>query len=119
MSATISYIFGAASALLVAGVFTGVKMPLIVNEKSAIIALLVLGMAACAPGIGRVSAVNGWAHPVSILGYLVGALIFVVAGAALMGKSLPLVADGRAALIAVLALMVVKYILTLAHPLLH
>lgn len=113
-------VLGLLSVLLVAAVIGGVKLPLISNEKVALIVLLVLGMAMCASGgIGRVAGVNGWAHPISILGYLVGVLILVVAVAAFMRRPLPLVPDGRAALIAVLALMVVKYLLTLVHSLLR
>jgi hypothetical protein len=114
---------GALLTLLVAGVsvavIAGVKLPLLTNYKAGLIFLLIAGMAVCAPGIGRVAAVGGWAHPVSILGYLLGVAILVILIAGLMGKPLPLINSERSALIAATALVVVKMLLTLVHPLLR
>jgi hypothetical protein len=100
-------------------VIAGVKLPLLTTYKAGLVFLLIAGLAACAPGIGRVAAVGGWAHPVSILGYIVGVLILVILIAGLMGKPLPLIADSRSALIAATALMAVKWLLTQVHPLLR
>ncbi len=102
-----------------AAVIVGVKLPLLSTYKAGLIFLLIAGMAVCAPGIGRVAAVNGWAHPVSILGYLVGALILVIIAAGLMSKPLPMITDSRSALIAATSLVGVKMLLTLVHPLLR
>lgn len=112
-------ILGLLAILLVAAVISGLKIPFISNEKVAMIALLVIGMAVCSTGIGRVASVNGWAHPVSIAGYVNGALILMIGAAALLGKSLPFIPDGRVALIVVLLLMIDKYVLTRIHPLLR
>ena len=54
--------------------------------------LLVLGMAICAQGgIGRVAAAGQWAHPLAILGYLLGAAILILAAAVFFNVKLPLI----------------------------
>ena len=74
----------------------GVKLPLITSYRTAIILLLVAGLVICPMGgIGRVAAAYAWAHPVSILGYLLAAVILVVGGAYLLGKPLPLLSGDR------------------------
>ncbi len=100
-------------------VIAGVKLPVLTSYRAGLVFLLIAGLAACAPGIGRVSAVNGWAHPISILGYLIGAVILVIIGAGLLGKPLPMITGERSALVAATALVAVKWLLTQIHPLLH
>lgn len=108
-------IFGILAGLLVLGVLTGRKLPLIANDKTALIVLLVLGIAMCAPGIGRVAQAGAWAQPLSILAYLLGALILLVGAAGIFGFKLPLVTDPRSAIIAVSGLAVVKLVLSAIH----
>ncbi len=118
-----SSILGTFLTFLVLGVgvavAANVKLPFLTSYRAGMIFLLVAGMAACTTGIGRVAAVNGWAHPISILGYLIGALILVIGLASLFGKPLPIISGERSALIAVLALMAGKWLLTQLHPLLR
>ncbi len=104
--------------VMVVAMIAGIKIPLLSGYRSAIIVLLIVGMTMCAlGGIGRVAAVNAWAHPVSILGYIVGVLILVIAGAALLSKPLPFIANERIAFITMAALIGSKWVLTLIHPL--
>jgi len=109
--------------LLVAGAMAfsmGVKLPFITSYRTAWILLLVAGLVICPiGGIGRVSAAKSWAHPVSILGYLVGALLLVIGGVVLLGRPLPLLNGDRAYLIAISGLMALKLILTQLHPLIR
>lgn len=110
-----SAVLGVLAALLVLATLTGRKIPLISSERAALIVLVVLGVAMCARGIGRVAAVGEWAHPLSILGYLVGALILVIAVALLAGKPLPWISTIRQAMLAVALLSAAKLVLSALH----
>jgi hypothetical protein len=111
-------VFGILAALLVLAVLTGRKLPLIGSERAALAVLVVLGMAMCTNGIGRVAAASAWTHPLAILGALVGVVILIVAAAGFFGWQLPLVAGARQAIIAVSVLGVLKLALSLLHRLL-
>ncbi|MCZ7571679.1 MAG: hypothetical protein M5U01_24275 [Ardenticatenaceae bacterium] len=82
------------------------------------IALLIaglVGMAMCSNGIGRVAAANRWLDPLSIVGYAPGIVALVVIGAGVSGRALPLVANERQALLALLVIIAVKVGLTTLH----
>ncbi len=81
-------------------------------------AFLILGMAVCANGIGRVATTGEWTHPLSIIGYLLGGLILVVGIAGITGLKLPLIAGPRQALITVAMLSGLKILTSLIHDLL-
>ncbi|HEX6306434.1 MAG TPA: hypothetical protein VFZ76_19700 [Anaerolineales bacterium] len=108
-------LLGILAAALVFAVLSGRKVPLISGERAALIVLVVIGMAMCTNGIGRVAASGAWTHPLSILGYLLGALILVVAGAAILGRPLPLVPGVHQAIIAVSVLGVLKLVFSIVH----
>jgi hypothetical protein len=98
----------------------GVKLPFITSYRVATIILLVAGLVVCSiGGLGRVSAANAWFHPISILGYLVGVLILIIAGASLIGKQLPMINGERASFMAFTGLIILKMILTQLHPLIR
>ncbi len=98
----------------------GARPPVVGSYRAAILLLLLVGMLICPiGGIGRVSAANAWAHPISILGYLLGVLILVIAGAFLLGRPLPLISGDRACVLVLTGLILVKIILTQLHPLLR
>jgi hypothetical protein len=78
---------------------TGKKVPIISNTRVAMVALLILGMAMCSTGIGRVSAIHQWTHPLSILGYLLGALILVIGLATTFGLKLPYIQNDVQAIV--------------------
>ena len=110
-------LLGILAAALVFAVLSGRKVPLISGERAALIVLVVIGMAMCTNGIGRVAAAGAWTHPLSILGYLLGALILVVAGAAILGRPLPLAPGVHQAIIAVSVLGVLKLVVSILHTL--
>ncbi len=87
----------------------------LISEKTLLVVGTVVGMAMCTGGIGQVAARGEWAHPLAILGYVLGALILVVVGAALLGIDLPLIDSPRAALIAMIVLVILKVALTQVH----
>ena len=98
---------------------TGKKVPLLSNLRVDIILLVVLGMAICTlGGIGRVAAQNTWAHPLSILGYLLGTIIILVTLATFAGWKLPLIQGDRQALIAIAILIGAKIVDSVIHYLL-
>jgi hypothetical protein len=109
--------FGLVSALLVLLVLTGRKIPLISSERLALAALVIIGMAACANGIGRVAAGGEWLHPLAILGYLLGGLILIVGAAAFFGIHLPFIGNTRQAILVIGVLGIGKLILSTLHRL--
>ena len=98
--------------LICAGVvyttLAGKSLPLISGPRSALIALLILGMAACTSGIGQTAASGRWLAPIAIAGYLMGVAILVIIGSALVGVRLPWIQNEMQAVTAVAILMAVK-----------
>jgi hypothetical protein len=85
--------------------------------KLALIIATVVGMGICTAGIGPVAKANAWLSFNGIAGTLLGIAALLVVGSALIGRPLPLIADERAALIALGAIVVVKIGVAAAHPL--
>lgn len=108
-------------ALLVATVIfiaaTGKKVPVLSNARVAMVVVLVLGMAMCTSGIGRVAAMQQWTHPLSILGYLIGAAILVVGLGTIFGWKLPFIQSDVQAMLIVAVLISVKVVNTFVHSL--
>ncbi|MGD8406787.1 MAG: hypothetical protein PVJ21_24225, partial [Anaerolineales bacterium] len=106
-------------ALLIAAVVfiavTGKKVPMLSNARVAMGAVLVLGMAMCTSGIGRVAAIQQWTHPLAILGYLLGALILVIGLGVVFGWKLPYIQSDAQAILIVAVLVGVKVVNTLVH----
>lgn len=96
---------------------SGKRVPLLANLKVDLILLVVIGMAICMSGIGRVAAMNLWTHPLSILGVLLGVLILVVAASAFFGWKLPLIQSDTQSLIAIVLLVILKIANSLFHSL--
>ncbi len=105
---------GILSAVIVYVSATGRPLPLVATPRAALIALLIVGMAACMGGIGQTAASGRWASPLAILGYLLGAAILVVILSAFTGWKLPLIGSDSQAVIAVGALMVAKFVIGFA-----
>ena len=108
-------VLGVLATLLVVGTLVGRKVPFISGERAALIVLVVLGMTMCTRGIGRVAAQGAWTHPLSILGYVLGALMLVIAGALLIGKPLPLITTTRHAILAIGLLTAAKLVFSTLH----
>lgn len=112
-------VLGIVAVALIFLVLTGRKVPLLTSDRASLLALVVIGMAICGnAGIGRVAATNAWFHPLSIIGYLLGAAIIVVGIAALFGKNIPPLTNYYQSFIAVSIISVVKVVLTTIHRLL-
>ncbi|WKZ37409.1 MAG: hypothetical protein QY332_05630 [Anaerolineales bacterium] len=98
---------------------TGKKIPLLSNVRADIILLVIIGMTICSQGgIGRVAATGEWAHPLSILGYLLGGLILLVTLAVFVGWKLPFIENDQQALLAIAILASIKGVNAVAHYLL-
>jgi len=98
---------------------TGRKVPVLSNVRLDIVLLVMLGMAICTQGgIGRVAATGQWAHPLSIIGYVLGGLILLIALAVFVGWKLPLIQTEQQGLIAVAILAGLKVVNSVTHYLL-
>ena len=108
-------------ALLIAAIafiaVTGKKVPILSNTRVAMVSVLVLGMAMCTSGIGRVAALQQWTHPLAILGYLLGALILVIGLSTIFSWKLPFIQSDAQAILVVVILMGLKVANTLIHSL--
>ncbi len=102
-------ILGAVIAIIAYAALTGKQLPLVNGPRAALVAILIVGMAMCAGGIGQVGASGRWASPLAILGYLLGAAILLVIVAGLAHWKLPLIADESGAVLASAALIGVKF----------
>ncbi|MBE0671017.1 MAG: hypothetical protein IH588_10545 [Anaerolineales bacterium] len=110
-------------ALLFAAVtFIGVtskKVPLLSNIRVDIVLLVIIGMTICSQGgIGRVAATGQWTHTLSIIGYLLGGLILLIALAVFVGWKLPFIANDQQALFAIAILASLKVVNAVTHYLL-
>lgn len=98
---------------------TGRRVPLLSSARVDIILLVSIGMAICAQGgIGRVAATGQWAHPLSIVGYILGGLILLIPLAVFAGWNLPYIANDQQALLAIAILAGLKVVNALIHDLL-
>jgi hypothetical protein len=78
------------------------------------IVVLVLGMALCSRGIGQAAAKNLWVSPVTIAGYLLGALALLLSLQGIFRFSIvPL--QGALLLGGILAIIVIKILLGLTY----
>ena len=114
-SRTIIILALAAAAVVLISI-SGLQLPLLSDIRVDIVVVVVLGMAICAKGgIGRVAAMGEWTHPLSILGYILGGLILLITMAVFTGWKLPWIQDDTQALLAIAALIVLKFVNTAAH----
>jgi hypothetical protein len=104
-------LMGVLVAIIVFAALTGKVLPLIASPRASLIALLVVGMAMCAGGIGQVGVSGRWASPLAILGYVLGALILIIIISAFTGWKLPLITTETQAVAAVGALIAVKFLI--------
>ena len=98
---------------------TGKKVPLLSNVRVDIILLVIIGMTICTQGgIGRVAATGQWSHPLSIIGYILGGLILLIALYVFVGWKLPFIANDQQALLAITILASLKVVNAVTHYLL-
>jgi hypothetical protein len=113
-------VLGIVAAILIFFVLSNRPLPLITNDRAALIALVIIGFAMCTVGgSGKAFAAYGWAHPITIIGSVLGVLILALVGARLVNLNLPLIVDDRAAFIAVAAIGVLKVLINVAAWALH
>jgi hypothetical protein len=95
---------------------SGTQIMLFSNLLVDIILVGIIGMAICAMGgIGRVAARKEWSHPLSIIGYILGALILVIGFGVFLRWNLPFITSDRAALTAIGLLAAGKVVLSVIH----
>jgi len=95
---------------------TGKKVPLLSNVRVDIVLLVIIGMAICQQGgIGRVAATGQWTHPLSIIGYLLGGLILLIALAVFVGWKLPFITNDQQALLAIAILASLNVVNAVTH----
>jgi hypothetical protein len=111
-------VLGILAMLLVFAVLTGRKVPFLASEQATLLALVVIGMFICSQaGIGQVAARGAWWHPISVVGYLLGAAIIAIGIAALFGRHIPPLTSYHQSFIAVTVIAVIKVVLTTIHRL--
>ncbi len=86
------------------------RIPLVKSDRLAFFILFGLGMAMCTSGIAQ-APVRGWAHPISIMGYLMGGLALLLGLSVLTRKRFGPIQSDRASIVALLCIIVVKFIL--------
>ena len=98
---------------------TGNRVPLLSDVRLDIILLVIIGMTMCTQGgIGRIAAIGQWAHPLSIIGYILGGLILLITLAVFVGWKLPYIQTDQQALIAIAILAGLKVVNAVTHYLL-
>jgi hypothetical protein len=97
---------------------SGKKVPMLSNVRVDIILLIIIGLAMCMPGIGRVAALGQWSHPLSIFAMILGGAILLIALAVFVGWKLPFVQNDQQALIAIAILVGLKVLNAITHYLL-
>ena len=97
---------------------TGKKVPILSNVRVSIILLIIIGMAMCTPGIGRVAALGQWSHPLAILAVVLGGAILIITLAVFVGWKLPFIHNDQQALIAIAILTGLKVVNAVTHYLL-
>ena len=94
----------------------GKKVPLLSSIRGDIVLLVVIGMAICSQGgIGRVAATSQWAHPLAIVGYILGGLILLVALSVFVGWKLPYIQGDQQAILAIAILTGLKVVNAFTH----
>lgn len=83
------------------------------DERTAFYALAAAVFLACSLGMAKISMEQGWTHPVTLGGMILGTLALLLVAAVYFGFSLPFIASDRAALIALTAILGVKVSLAL------
>jgi hypothetical protein len=93
------------------------RIPFLRSDRAVFLVVFVLGMALCALGGISQAPVRGWLHSISILGYVLGSLALMLGVSVLFRiRVAPIVSD-RAAVVALLGIIAVKFVLAALYPL--
>lgn len=98
--------------------FKGVKVPVISDIHASIFIVLILGLAMCLQGVGRVSDTEQVLHPLALLSGPLGALIVIIAFSGFFDWNLFSIQTGQQALLVMAILIAVKVVITVIHALL-
>ena len=102
-------VLGLAAAALVFFTLTGRSVPLISDDRGALLALGVIGFVMCSlGGIGKAQSALGWAHPITIVGAILGVAALLIVLLPLINVKLPVLATDRSAFVALAVVMLVK-----------
>jgi hypothetical protein len=109
VNGSITLALGLLAAALVFMVLTGRDVPIVGNGAGALLALGLIGIAMCSlSGIGSVQGTLGWAHPLTIIGSILGVAALLVVALPLFGVHLPMMPDTRSAVLALAVIMLIK-----------
>ena len=102
-------VLGLAAAALVFFTLTGRSVPLISDDRGALLALGVIGIVMCSLcGIGKAQSALGWTHPLTITGMILGVAALLIVILPLINVKLPVLATDRSAFVALAVVMLVK-----------
>ena len=110
-SALGSNMLGIVALVLVVAFLTGRKVPMVVNDRSAFIALAAVGFVMCSVSMGKIAHGLGWMHAITIVGVVLGTLIILLVIAMLADWQVPFVPDYRTAFIVLAVIGLVKWAL--------
>ena len=108
-SALGSNILGIVALVLVVAFLTGRKVPIVVDDRSAFIALAVVGFVMCSVSMGKIANELSWTHPITIVGAVLGTLLILLVVAMLAGWRVPFVPDYRTAFMVLAVTGLVKW----------
>ena len=102
-------VLGLVAAAVVVFTLSGRPLPLIADDRAALIALGIVGLVMCTlGGVGKVQSALGWAHPITIVGSVFGVVAMAIVGLSLLNVKLPAITTDRSAIIALAIVMLVK-----------
>ncbi len=102
-------VLGIIEAAIAFVVLTNTALPVIGNNRITLIVFILIGFAMCSMGMEIPQ--YGWSNPFNLVGSVLGVAILAIGMAAIFGARLPFLADERAAIFAITALMIVKIVL--------
>jgi hypothetical protein len=108
--------------LIAVGVSAGASLPLIADERTALLVVAALGLAMCGFGLYRSVAALGWRHPLNLVGSALGALVILLVAGTLTGALAaasppPAISAERLALLVVVGVISLKWVISLGESL--
>ena len=107
--AVIGTLIGLVALSMVIAHLGGRSLPFVTDDRTAFIALAVVGMVMCAFGIQTVANSTGWLSPGTFIGAALGILVLIAFVMALMNRPMFLCANYRTGFIALATVMLVKW----------
>ena len=102
-------VLGIVETAIVIAALAKIPLPLIVDYRGTLVVFVIVGMAMCGMGMGITQ--YGWLNPFNLIGIVIGVLALAIGALAIFGAHLPFIADERAAILVIAALMVAKVVL--------